>query len=516
MKTNQLSKKKAAIINLVFNYANASFAIINGLVLVPLYLKYFSVSTYGSYLSSGNIVAMLGLLEGGMSFVLTQKLSSSYAQKDFKSFSKILGSGLLISISIVILLIIIGVAFFPFISDWVKAEPNEYRNIQFAFLYSAIGAGLNILFHNISSVFQALLRVSVSGFANIISIVIGLAVTLLGLNFGLGVVAIPLGVLMRALIGVLILSFALVKILVKESFPRIDIDILDCKLLIRSVLPMFGGGVAKSLVTNSQLLIITSFINPTASAVYFITGRIYQVCDSFLAPVGSSIFSSISQIVGEGDKDSVKRNIVNVFYIFNVFSIFILSASFILNSSFVSILLGNDKYGGTLLSILLCVNMLFYTRFNFLSVNLYALGVFGKTVLFDIIGGVMRLIIIFSLIEYIGYIALPIAEFLSTTILYGYFINKLLVNKIELRGKEILEFVFSGSTLFFIVFSISFLWIYFLPKIDNWLSFAVFSGLIGISNVVLIVIFSKEIKEMFLKVLSKLNFIKYKKLNGVR
>lgn len=81
MKKVQVSKTKSSIINLLFNYANVSFVIINGLILVPLYLTYFSVGTYGSYLSSGNIVGMLGLLEGGMSYVLTQRLSNCYVKK---------------------------------------------------------------------------------------------------------------------------------------------------------------------------------------------------------------------------------------------------------------------------------------------------------------------------------------------------------------------------------------------------------------------------------------------------
>lgn len=503
MKKVQVSKTKSSIINLLFNYANVSFVIINGLILVPLYLTYFSVGTYGSYLSSGNIVGMLGLLEGGMSYVLTQRLSNCYVKKNLTEFSKILGSGLFMSLSIFLLLVSIGFILFPFISDWVKAEPNEYKNIQYAFLFSAIGAGLNIIYHNISSVFQALLKVSICGFANIISIVIGIVSTLLGLKFGLGVVAIPLGVLIRGAVGVFILVFSLMKFFMKEKFPRIQIDKLITKDLIKSVLPMFGGGVAKSLVTNSQLLIITNFINPTASAVFFITGRIYQVCDSFLAPVGSSIFSSISQIVGEGNKEVIKKNIVKIFFIFNVFSAFILSLSFVLNSSFVSLLLGADKYGGNILSLFLCINMLFYTRFNFLSVNLYALGVFGKTVMYDVIGGLLRLIIIFSLIKYIGYIALPIAEFLSTTFLIGYFLNKLMISKIELKGKEKLNFVFSGSTLLFIVFLISFIWIYFLTKINSWFLFVAYSILIALLNGIIILIFSKELKGMILKLFSR-------------
>lgn len=500
MKAERTSKTKASIINLFFNYANASFAIINGLVLVPIYLTYFSVGTYGSYLSSGNIVGMLGLLEGGMAFVLTQKLASSYARKDLDGFSKILGSGLFISVSIVLLLCIIGLAIFPFISEWVKAEPNQYRSIQYAFLYSAIGAGLNILFHNISAVFQALLKVSVSGFANLISIFFGIIVTLLGLKFGLGVIAIPLGILVRGFVGVSILIVSLIRILKRENLTKIQITKMDCSELVKSVLPMFSGGIAKSLVTNSQLLIITNYINPAASAVFFITGRIYQVCDSFLAPVGSSIFSSISQIVGEGDKEVIKKNIVKIFFIFNVFSILILSLSFIFNSSFVTLLLGVDKYGGNMLSIFLCVNMLIYTRFNFLSVNLYALGVFGKTVFYDVIGSLIRLIIIFTLINYIGYIALPLAELLSTTIVVGYFLNKLMISKIELKSNEVLNFVFSGSSLFLVVFTVSYIIFEFLPIISGWFLFVAYSLLVTVIFIIAIVIFSKDLRGVLLNI----------------
>jgi O-antigen/teichoic acid export membrane protein len=505
LKAKQNSKTNASIVNLFFNYANASFAIINGLVLVPLYLTYFSVGTYGSYLASGNIVGMLGLLEGGMAFVLTQKLSSSYAKKDLDGFSKILGSGLFISVSIAIVLFIIGLAIFPFISEWVKAEPNQYKNMQYAFLYSAIGAGLNIIFHNISAVFQALLKVSLSGFINLISIFFGITITLLGLQFGLGVVAIPLGILVRGFVGVSILIFTLIRILKRERLTKIQITKLDCSKLIKSVLPMFGGGVAKSLVTNSQLLIITNFISPTASAVFFITGRIYQVCDSFLAPIGSSIFSSISQIVGEGDRNKVKKSIIKVFSLFNGASAFILSTSLILNYSFVSLLLGSDKYGGMALSFLLCINMLFYTRFNFISVNLYALGVFGKTILYDVLGSILRLIIIFILIRYIGYLALPLAELFSTLLLLGYFLNMLIIKKLDLDKIESKRFFLSGLKLFFIMFSIAIPIIYLVPKVENWYYFIAFGLLLSLINGILILIFSKQIREIVLKLINKLN-----------
>jgi len=506
MKVTNTSKIKSSFINLLYNYANVSFVIINGLILVPLYFSYFSVGTYGSYLSSRHIIGMLGLLEGGMSFVLTQRLSNCYVKNKMDEFSRILGSGLFLSLSIFCSLVCIGFILAPFISNWVKAEPNEYKNIQYAFLFSAIGAGLNIVFHNISAIFQALLKVHICGFSNIISIIFGISATLLGLKFGLGVIAIPLGILIRGAIGIIILIVFLMRFLRQENIPSIQVNKSTTQDLLKSILPMFGGGVAKSLVTNSQLIIITNFINPTASAVFFITGKIYQVCDSFLAPVGSSIFSSISQITGEENKSKLKNNIIKIFFYFNIFSILILSLSYLLNTSFVYLLMGPDKYGGDLLSFLLCFSMLLSTRYNFLTVNLFALGVFGKTIIYDFYSGILRLFLIFFLIRYIGFIALPIAEIIATILISGFFLNKLIIHELVLNNKESQDFAFSGFKFILLIVLFDMFWISMFPQPYNIQTFLINFLLICIISFSIIIIFSSDIRQIFFSLISK--FIK--------
>jgi len=492
----EISRTKASFINLIFNYSSAIFAIFNGLILMPLYLKYFTIGTYGSYLSSGNIVAIIGLLDGGMSYVLTQRLATAYSRKEYNLFSKIIGSGFFISSIVVLLLLIVGFSFMPFISNWVKASPGEYRNIQIAFFLSAVGAGLGIFFHNISSVFQAILKIKISGYVNLISSLIGILTTLISLHIKLGVISIPLGLLARNLFGIFILFFYLILIFKKEKIPNPSININNCKDLFYSVVPMLGGGVAKSLVTNSQLLIITTFINPSSAAVFFITSRIYLVCDSFLAPISSSIFSSISQIFATGDMNHIRNTIVKVFNIFNFISALILSLSFVMNSSFISLYLGEDKFGGNLLSGMLCINMLLYTRYTFIGTNLYAIGVFGKTVFYDILGGIVKIFLIVVLIKFIGYIAVPIAEFLSTIFFAGYYLNKLITSKLEFRNSEVRKFIFLGIELFLIVIVISTLWIVIIPTSENWESFIFksFSFLFFLST--LMSILDKKIKNL--------------------
>ena len=69
-----MNKYSASLFNFLFNSTNSIVAIINGIVLVPIYFKFMSISTYGAWLATGNIVAMIGLMESGFASVITQKM----------------------------------------------------------------------------------------------------------------------------------------------------------------------------------------------------------------------------------------------------------------------------------------------------------------------------------------------------------------------------------------------------------------------------------------------------------
>ena len=84
-----MSTYKASIYNYLFNSINAIIVIINGIVMVPIYFHYMSVSTYGAWLATGNMVAMLGLLESGFSSVITQKMAAAIGANDTKKFANL-------------------------------------------------------------------------------------------------------------------------------------------------------------------------------------------------------------------------------------------------------------------------------------------------------------------------------------------------------------------------------------------------------------------------------------------
>lgn len=463
-----VSKKKVSIINLAINYANTFFLILNGLILVPVYFKFFSLTIYGSYLASANIAAVLGLLEFGLSLVLTQKLSLLYKKKDYLAFSNLMWSGLATSFMLFCILVIIALSICTFVPIWVKALPEDYKSIKYAFLLNCVGLGLNIYSNTLTSIFQAWSKVQISGLINVISALFGITATVFGLFFGLGVISIALGIFLKGLFCTLGLIPFLITSYRKGKYPKSIVTLKSVFGVLKDSLPLFGNTVSKSFIENVQLLIITNFISPTATAVYALTSKIYLVCSNLLAPIGSSIFSSLSQLVGENDNTRLKVNIIKVFSLFTLFSVFIIAVSFALNSSFVVLWVGADKYGGSLLSLILCINIFVSTRFDYINFNLFALGIFGKTLLYDQLAAVSRLILIFFLIKSVGIVAIPASELISTLVFCGVFLNKLFIGHMDFDTKETMKIVFFGFVELGLLIGLGYIYQYFFPVVSSW------------------------------------------------
>jgi O-antigen/teichoic acid export membrane protein len=497
-----ISKKRASFVNLLFNYANTLFSIINGVVLLPLYLRYFTLETYGSYLSSGNIVAMLGVLEGGMGLVLTQNLSKISAKKDFKLFTQAIGSGMIISLVALILIIFIAALLTPFIPQWVKSLPEETNNIRIAFMLSAFATGFSFIYVNISTAFQAWLKVEVPGIANLISVIIGIGTTILGLVYGMGISSIPLGLLSKSVTGTGILYTCLFVELKKKQYPKISFDKMVFRDLLKSCIPMFSGSLFKSLVDNSQLLIITNYISPRISAIFVLTGKVFQVCGIILAPIGSSIFSSVAHIVGLHDYKKLKKNIVGIYVVFTSIATIIIATGLSLNHSFISLWLGEDKFGGITLSVLLAITAFFESKFLFLNFNLYAFGIFGKTVLIDIGSAIVRLIIIFAFIKTGGVIIIPIAQLMVQFFIYSVFVNYLMKKSLSLNNKESFEFIITGMLSFIFSIFMACLCEYYIPKPSNWFILVLYAIILTLTLFLIQLIIEKKnisfIKSVFI------------------
>jgi hypothetical protein len=75
-----VSRRAATIANLIHQYVTTGLVIVNGIVLVPLYLKYIDFKLYGAWLATGNVAAWLLLADAGFSDILRQRTAHLYGQ----------------------------------------------------------------------------------------------------------------------------------------------------------------------------------------------------------------------------------------------------------------------------------------------------------------------------------------------------------------------------------------------------------------------------------------------------
>ena len=480
------SRTTASVLNLIFNYTNSLFLVVNGILLLPIYLTFFTLEVYGSYMAITSIVGMIGLLDGGISLVLTQQLSKSIGSADASLFSRRLSSAIALASAFSLLILVVGLCVLPFVPQIVKAPPATVGQVNVAYLILLLSAALQVLFHVFSAPFQAWLRVEKSGFANLFGVIAGLVVTLLSLSWGLGIVSIAAGFLAK--IGS---SLAVVMTLLVVEFRRRRVasqrpTLSVCLEIFRASWPVQTGSFVKSVVDTSQLLVITVFLNPLASGLYVVTSRVYQICTTLLAPIGSSIFSGVSQMHGEGGTARVKASVLKVSSLFVTFAIFLLTMTFALNGAFVALWLGPERFGGTLLSFLICVSVFATSRTTFLGFNLSAIGMFGKTSLFDQVGAIVRFLVMVALIGWLGVIAVPIGEIVGVFGVAGFFVSRTFVRSFHLDEAEARQFIFDGLLSFAFCLLLAFGWNVVGLSRGGWITFLWSGALFGVLTLIML------------------------------
>ena len=122
-----------------------SIAIIQGLVMVPIYLQFIPVNIYSFWLATGNILAWMSATDPGLTVVLQQQIADSYGKKDLTKVRNVIGGGLLFSAIVFVVAIIFGLIaaeYLPDVLNIVSKPDNEL--ILAAFTLAVLGTALMI------------------------------------------------------------------------------------------------------------------------------------------------------------------------------------------------------------------------------------------------------------------------------------------------------------------------------------------------------------------------------------
>ncbi len=375
---NYTKKKRAAIIQLISAYTNTSFMIISGLFFVPLYFQYFNISTYGAWLASGNILNLFSIIEGGISTVYFQKLAVEFERNDLLEFSKVVVSGFLIMTVVGILIFFSTLVLAPFLQLFISGVDLKHTYLEVAFILAGGAACLSMISGSLSLIWQSWHSNETPAIVGIIAAIGGLVSIFVALTiYNAGVASLGIGAFVRSAINTLALGVCTFITWRNRKFPFPALDLSYTKAMLAKSFPMFSANLLSILSNNSKELFVALLLNPASVAILAITGRIFSLVSTLINPICGSVFSAFSSFSLNQTKFS--NSVIELFKFFNIFSGLFFGIGLAINGYFVAAWLGADKYGGLLLSCILCITTWVSSKLALNIMVLNAKAIFNKT-----------------------------------------------------------------------------------------------------------------------------------------
>ena len=408
-------RKRATVLQAAGGYVNTGIVIVQGLLLIPLYLYYIGAHTYGLWLASGGILGMLSLMNFGISSLVIQRISHAYAQENFDQTGLYFINAAVIYLGICLLFGAAGWLASYWIPAILNITGNDAELLHMCFQMAVLAMIIGIFNEYLRSFSGALLRPVIPAVSMAIGRVSGIAVTIWMLVNDFGLWSIPVGLVISE--GVILsvnLMYALALYQKLEVNMRLDREIIKDYLLTSPALLM--ARVGNTVSKESQPLLITILINPEMTTAYMVTRRAADVVFQLLNVIVGSIMGSFSHLAGSGDSDRI-INVAKKLLILSFSLSAIGFATYVgVNHAFVSLWVGESFVLDQGIILFIALGFFARTVRGLLGQLLYGLRNFiypSKVVFLEAFFGVGLAI---ALLRVIGVIGVPIAFALSCVV----------------------------------------------------------------------------------------------------
>jgi O-antigen/teichoic acid export membrane protein len=360
--------------NLVFHYVSIVLTMVSGVVLVPLYLRFIPLDTYGAWLATGNIIAWLTIIDPGLSTVLQQRTCMAYGKGDGAELSSLLTSGVLFSAVIALLVLIIGFALSRFLigSLNLRATP-DLAAVEQAFVIAVAGSALMIFSYGLTAFNQGLQSSLGIGLVFTFVMVASLVLTVILLYQGTGLLALPIGLVARG-IGLTIGNAGYLLWRSTREKMRFRFSLQGTATLAKLSFYTFLGRGAGTIATNLDAFILTRHLGPEIAPVFVLTRKAPDMSRMFLERPAVAFMPAISHLLGAGDEERARAVLLRLLRVILWLLGLIAGGFFLLNSDFVFLWVGSEFYAGRVVNLFVVLALIVTVVVNALSNLCFSLG----------------------------------------------------------------------------------------------------------------------------------------------
>ena len=294
-----VNRKLASILRGLASWVDQLTVFVTGLLLVPLYFEYLGVEGYGLWVGTGGIVAWLSMMN--VSGVIGQRIAYFYGRNDCALAASYFWSSCIVSIISSIVVCLFGGCLI-FLLPYILAIPTELlSDLKGAFGIAVFAMAIQVGTGTASPFLNALQRpiwiLAQRPFVAVAQIFI----TYYCLVYGLGLCAIPIGLLARnALIGLWGMYISIAYALRLSS--RVEPTRSICLELFGYMPSFMFGLLGQGMCAKTQFTLIASIVSPRAAAAYDVTTKSLQFAQMFFSRIFLAVSPSFTHLFGEGQQ----------------------------------------------------------------------------------------------------------------------------------------------------------------------------------------------------------------------
>ncbi len=406
------SRKRATILLAVGGYVNTGIVVVQGLLLVPLYLYYIGSHTYGLWLASGGILGMLMLMNFGISSMLIQRIANAYGKEDFDKAASYFFNGMVVYLFICLFFGLVGWGVSEWIQDILNLTGDDTELLKGCFQVAVIAMSISILNECLRSFSQALLRPVIPMIGMVCGRIFGIAITIWMLFNDFGLWAIPMGLIVSE--GIILLINLLNAIsLFRWLKAKVTFNRKIIKEYVSTSPALLMARSGNTLSQESEPLLITLFLGPEVTTTYMITRKAADIVFQAVSVLYGASHSSFSHLAGEEDKEKTRDIASKLLSLVFIMSLIGFAAYVGATQAFVTLWVG-DEFLLTQGMILL-IGIAFFTRTLRAMVwqILNGLGDFIYTSTILVAEGICKIGLAVLFLSHIGVEGIPIALLIS-------------------------------------------------------------------------------------------------------
>ena len=388
-----MSRTRNAAVMAAFAYVQYGLAIVSGLVLIPLTLRYVGARDYGLWLASGDLLAYASMVDLGVLSVLPWMLAESDGRRDREAMRTLVVNGLVVGVVVGVGYALVAGALWMVLPSALRLTTADRAIVgpplAVLVLATMVGYPLRVF----SAIIAGLQDVLFNGVLGIAQSLVTILVTIVGLWKGYGLYALAAASAGSSLV-VVVASLARTVVLAPDLLTHWPSPtVRGVRMLLSNGGGVWFGAFGWQLLAASNNLVIAFIGHPEWVPVYACTAKLCLMSTQLAWVLPDSGLIGLAQLHGEQRNTGRVRQVVMAMLRLHLLLAGGAACGLLaFNPAFVTRWVGAAFFGGLSLNLVLVGGIILYSFIHGLVAAASVLGNRLQVGLVTLVNGVVQVL----------------------------------------------------------------------------------------------------------------------------